>query len=318
VRGVRRVTIVTAAVVLALAACCVPALAKGMICMDAPTEAALAGAAVADRTLSGITLAGRSFTDAAIAGAAIAGAAIASADVASAAVANAGIVDVAIAEATIADATIVDVDATTADVATADATGGGAATANATSADAAIVDAPIVDAMIADDAIVVAAAGGGAGPGTEAEPPFQVANDAAAAAPSGSSAPQDVQVPETYAELKALYLNALERIVELEAALQEALDLARGYRSDWVEERAIAETRKTQTEQALEMAKTLQDLIREMKDIINKQHEIIMKLTATKPMSIGFTAGVSLQRSALAPDRFSYQPGFTVGIIVFP
>ena len=298
----------TAAVVLALAACCVPALAKGMTCIDGPAGAAPASSAVADRTLSGSTLAGRSFTDAAIAGAAIA----------SPAVANAGIVDAPIAEATIADATIVDVDATTADVATADATGGGAATANATSADAAIVDAPIVDAMIADDAIVVAAAGGGAGPGTEAEPPFQVANDAAAAAPSGSSAPQDVRVPETYAELKALYLNALERIVELEAALQEALDLARGYRSDWVEERAIAETRKTQTEQALEMAKTLQDLIREMKDIINKQHEIIMKLTATKPMSIGFTAGVSLQRSALAPDRFSYQPGFTVGIIVFP
>lgn len=296
-------TIVTAAVVLALAACCVPALAKDMTCMDGPTEAARAGAAVADRTLSGSTLAGSRLAGAAIVGAAIA----------SAAVANAGIVGAAIAEATIADATIVDVDAITADIATADATVGGAATADAT-----ITDAATVDAMIAHGAIVVAAAGGGGGPGTEAEAPSQVASDAVAAAPSGSSAPQDVQVPETYAELKALYLKALERIVELEAAFQEALDLARGYRSDWAEERAIAEARKAQTEQALEMAKTLQDLIREMKDIINKQHETIMRLTATKPTSIGFTAGVSLQRTALAPDRFSYQPGFTVGIIVFP
>ncbi len=127
-----------------------------------------------------------------------------------------------------------------------------------------------------------------------------------------------MSVPGTYAELKVLYLDALERIAQLQAALQEALELARGYRSDWSEERAVAEARKMQTEQALEMAKTLQDLIREMKDIINKQHEIIMKITATKPVSVGFSAGVSLQRVALEPGRVSYQPGFTVGIIVFP
>ncbi|MEW6105216.1 MAG: hypothetical protein AB1563_02485 [Bacillota bacterium] len=290
-RRVRRVSIVAAAIVLALAACCVPALAKDMTCMDGPAGAAPGGAAVADRMPSDSSLEERSFADAAIA--------------------NAAIVDAAIVEATIADATTVDVDATTAHVAAADAT-----VASAAIADPTIGDAVIADAMIAEGAIVVAAAGGGTGPGAEAL--SQVASDAAAAAPSESGVPQDVQVPETYAELKALYLKALERIVELEAALQEALDLARGYRSDWAEERAIAEARKAQTEQALEMAKALQDLIREMKDIINKQHEIIMKLTATKPTSIGFTAGVSLQRTALAPDRFSYQPGFTVGIIVFP
>lgn len=311
-RRVKRVSIVAAAIVFVLASYCVPALAKDMTCMDGPAGAAPAGAAVADRTLSGSTLAGSRLAGAAIVGAAIASAAVANAGIVGAAIAEATIAEATIADATIVDATIVDVDATTADIATADATVGGAATADAT-----ITDAATVDAMIAHGAIVVAAAGGG-GPGTEAEAPSQVASDAAVAAPSGSSAPQDVQVPETYAELKALYLKALERIVELEAALQEALDLARGYRSDWAEERAIAEARKAQTEQALEMAKTLQDLIREMKDIINKQHETIMRLTATKPTSIGFTAGVSLQRTALAPDRFSYQPGFTVGIIVFP
>ncbi|MDK2932096.1 MAG: hypothetical protein PWR07_2227 [Bacillota bacterium] len=311
-RRVKRVSIVAAAIVFVLASYCVPALAKDMTCMDGPAGAAPAGAAVADRTLSGSTLAGSRLAGAAIVGAAIASAAVANAGIVGAAIAEATIAEATIADATIVDATIVDVDATTADIATADATVGGAATADAT-----ITDAATVDAMIAHGAIVVAAAGGG-GPGTEAEAPSQVASDAAVAAPSGSSAPQDVQVPETYAELKALYLKALERIVELEAALQEALDLARGYRSDWAEERAVAEARKAQTEQALEMAKTLQDLIREMKDIINKQHETIMRLTATKPTSIGFTAGVSLQRTALAPDRFSYQPGFTVGIIVFP
>ncbi|MGE5593790.1 MAG: hypothetical protein ACM3X3_08950 [Betaproteobacteria bacterium] len=139
-----------------------------------------------------------------------------------------------------------------------------------------------------------------------------------AGATSEASASQGAEVPGTYAELKELYLKALERIVELETALQEALDLARGYRSDWEEERAIAEAQKTEAEHALEAAKTLQDLVNEMKDIINKQHDIIMKLTEVKPVSVGFTAGVSIQRAALAPDKVSYGPGFTIGIVVFP
>lgn len=141
--------------------------------------------------------------------------------------------------------------------------------------------------------------------------------------PANTAGPQtvrleEVRLPETYAELKTLYFRALERIVELETAIQEALDIARGYRSDWAEQRAVAEARKTQTDQALGLASTLTAMIKEMKDIVNKQHEIIMKLTATKPLSVGFGAGVSLQRMPTATGGFAFQPGVTLGVILFP
>lgn|GEM_PF-1479841 len=179
-----------------------------------------------------------------------------------------------------------------------------------------------VNAQVADDTPAV----------KEEGPPVSAAPSDEPDGPDGASSPstgpagatskpgpaQGAEVPGTYAELKDLYLKALQRIVELETALQDALDLARGYRSDWEEERALAEARKAEAEQALEAAKTLQDLVNEMKDIINKQHDIIMKLTEVKPTSVGFTAGVSIQRAVLAPDKVSYAPGFTVGIIVFP
>lgn len=144
----------------------------------------------------------------------------------------------------------------------------------------------------------------------EAEPTIPATEHAGSLPDSAAVAIESV--PETYAELKKLYLDALERIAELEAAIQEALDLARDYRADWAEERAVAEARKGQADEALEMANTLTAMIGEMKDLINKQHEIIMKLT--KP-SVGLSAGFSLQR---APDGAGLQPGITLGVVIFP
>lgn len=192
----------------------------------------------------------------------------------------------------------------------------------------------IMFAVLVTNGALVYAQGTGTGAGAESTSDAPVVSQAASATvaqspnttgsqPADTAAPQMVrlegaQLPETYAELKTLYLSALERIAELEAAIQEALDLARGYRSDWAEQRAVAEARKAQTDQALGLASTLTAMIKEMKDIINKQHEIIMKLTATKPLSVGFSAGVSLQRMPTATGGFAFQPGVTLGVIVFP
>ncbi|MEW6638637.1 MAG: hypothetical protein AB1425_17685, partial [Actinomycetota bacterium] len=89
------------------------------------------------------------------------------------------------------------------------------------------------------------------------------AQETTAPAPSEAVTVQPLEVVKAaQPDYKTLYLNALQRIEELEQALadrekliQEALDLARGYRSDWEAERAIAEERKEQAAQALELGK---------------------------------------------------------------
>ncbi|HHY46979.1 MAG TPA: hypothetical protein GX506_06740 [Firmicutes bacterium] len=161
----------------------------------------------------------------------------------------------------------------------------------------------------------------GAGPTGEEESTGETGKpEGTAPAPEGPYIPNLPQGPgpaETYADLKMQYFAALERIVELEQACQEALDLARGYRSDLDDQRTIAEARKLQAEQALELANTLVGIIKEMKDIINKQHEIILRLTSKKPLSLGLNAGVSLQPREMSGGGFSLQPGITLGVIVF-
>lgn len=107
-------------------------------------------------------------------------------------------------------------------------------------------------------------------------------------------------------DYKAMYFAALARVQELEAALQEAIDLALGYRQDWAEQRDIAEARKVQTDQALKLADTLMTIIRDMKDTINRQHEIIMRLTAPKKMSLQVLGG------AVIYPREPTNPGFLI------
>jgi len=105
---------------------------------------------------------------------------------------------------------------------------------------------------------------------------------------------QPLEAVEVGPDYKAMYFAALARVQELEAALQGAIDLALGYRQDWAEQRDIAEVRKAQTDQALQLADTLMSIIKEMKDTINKQHEIIMTLTQPKKTGLQLIGGAVL------------------------
>ena len=109
-------------------------------------------------------------------------------------------------------------------------------------------------------------------------------------------------------DYKMLYFDALKRVQELEAAFQEAIDLARGYRSDWKDERDIAEARKAQVDQTLKLADTLMGIIRDMKDTINKQHEIIMTLTQPKKI------GLQLIGGAVVHPREPTNPGVLLAL----
>ncbi|HHY97110.1 MAG TPA: hypothetical protein GX509_00030 [Firmicutes bacterium] len=140
--------------------------------------------------------------------------------------------------------------------------------------------------------------------------------DSAIAATSASNG-EPTGIPESYADLKALYVATLQRLVELEKAYQEALDLARGYRSDWEDQRAIAEARKSQVEEMTRINETLMGIIKELRDTINKQHEVIMKLTE-KRSPIGFSAGLSLQPRMTDDGGISFHPGFTFGVLLVP
>ncbi|HHY47080.1 MAG TPA: hypothetical protein GX506_07270 [Firmicutes bacterium] len=83
-------------------------------------------------------------------------------------------------------------------------------------------------------------------------------------------------------DYKSMYFEALKRIEDLEAVIQQAIDLAKGYRSDWEEQRDIAEARKAQVDQIIKLSDTLMALIQDMKDTIDRQHEIILRLTQPK------------------------------------
>ena len=92
-------------------------------------------------------------------------------------------------------------------------------------------------------------------------------------------------------DYKALYFDALERLQEYEAAFEEALSLAKSYRSGWEVQRDIAEARGLQADQAIKLSETLLTFMRDMKDTIDKQHEIIMTLTAPKQTSLQLIGG---------------------------
>ncbi|NPV54663.1 MAG: hypothetical protein HPY71_14305 [Firmicutes bacterium] len=92
-------------------------------------------------------------------------------------------------------------------------------------------------------------------------------------------------------DYKAMYFDVLDRYQALEDKLQQAIDLARGYRTDWEDQRRIAETRKEQLDNVLKLTDTLMGLIADMKDTVAKQHEIILRLTDRKGgLIIGATA----------------------------
>ncbi len=109
-------------------------------------------------------------------------------------------------------------------------------------------------------------------------------------------------------DYKAMYFAALERIQELEAKFQQALDLALGYRQDWEEQRGIAEARGAQVDQTLKLADMLLAIIKDMKDTVNRQHEIIMTLTQPKKL------GLQLIGGAVVHAREPTNPGVLVAV----
>ncbi|MGB4285768.1 MAG: hypothetical protein WBK04_02515 [Bacillota bacterium] len=113
--------------------------------------------------------------------------------------------------------------------------------------------------------------------------------------------PQAGQLPGSYAELAKLYFQALDRIAELEAGIQEAIDLAKGYRSDW-------EAQKELTKEATSLVEMLKGTIAQLQDVINKQHEVIMKLTSKR--GFGVIGGVMLQPEA----NGAFRPGAMLAV----
>lgn len=100
-----------------------------------------------------------------------------------------------------------------------------------------------------------------------------------------------VVIKDAEPDYKAMYFDAMRRNEEWEEAYWEAIALAKGYKSGWEAQRDIAEARKLQADQAIKLSEILLPVIRDMKDTIDKQHEIIMTLTAPKKASLQLIGG---------------------------
>lgn len=109
-------------------------------------------------------------------------------------------------------------------------------------------------------------------------------------------------------DYKALYFDTLKQLQEYEAAFEEALSLAKSYRSGWEAQRDIAEARRLQVDQATKLSEALLVFVRDMKDTIDKQHEIIMTLTAPKKTSLQFIGG------AIVYPKKPEEPGVLLAI----
>ena len=89
-------------------------------------------------------------------------------------------------------------------------------------------------------------------------------------------------LPSDYASLQRLYISALEQIQALKSDLDEAIEIAEGYKALYESERRL----RLEAEDAV-----LRGLAREdrMQEIINEQHRMILELTSRR--KFGFTIG---------------------------
>jgi len=94
------------------------------------------------------------------------------------------------------------------------------------------------------------------------------------------------QLPSDYAQLAKLYFAALDRIVELEAQLNEAISIAEGYKTAY-------EKLKIQYDSAEASVTRLMETIKTLQDVINQQHEIVLKLSGKK--NLGLIGGLTVQ-----------------------
>lgn len=82
-------------------------------------------------------------------------------------------------------------------------------------------------------------------------------------------------LPSDYASLAKLYFAALDRLAELRSDLEEAISIADGYRQAYETEARLREEAEAAVSRGLEREKQLQE-------VIDKQHAIILQLAGGK------------------------------------
>ncbi|NPV80759.1 MAG: hypothetical protein HPY52_10865 [Firmicutes bacterium] len=90
---------------------------------------------------------------------------------------------------------------------------------------------------------------------------------------------EEPSLPTDYASLAKLYFAALDKITELKADLEEAISIADGYKQAYETEKRLREETEAAVTRGLERERQLQD-------VINKQHEIILKLSGGKNLGV--------------------------------
>jgi len=101
------------------------------------------------------------------------------------------------------------------------------------------------------------------------------------------------ELPTDYDSLKSLYFAALDQIVDLKLDLEEAIMIAEGYKD-------VYETEKRLRHEAEEAVSRGLARERELQEIVDKQHKIILELAGGKQLTI--TGGLILHPTNLLAD----------------
>ena len=101
------------------------------------------------------------------------------------------------------------------------------------------------------------------------------------------------ELPTDYDSLKSLYFAALDQIVDLKLDLEEAIMIAEGYKD-------VYETEKRLRQEAEEAVTRGLARERELQEIVDKQHKIILELAGGKQLTI--TGGLILHPTNLIAD----------------
>lgn len=126
-------------------------------------------------------------------------------------------------------------------------------------------------------------------------------------------ASDEAALPSDYAALARLYFQALDRIAELKADLEEAISIADEYKQLYEDERQLrvqAEAAVTEAESAVSRSLERE---KQLQEVIAKQHETILQLASVKRSPLALTAGVSA-RVAVRPEGLALEPVVAVGV----
>ena len=93
------------------------------------------------------------------------------------------------------------------------------------------------------------------------------------------------ELPTDYESLKALYFAALDQIVTLKLDLEEAIIIAESFREAWETEKRL----RHEAEEAVSRGLARE---RELQEIVDKQHKVILELAGGKQLTI--TGGLIL------------------------